>query len=124
MAPRTVDAAVVQKDSLGVDEFLCKLVTLEDQLASFKLQRKVPHHHQRSRSSSKSRCLYTILREDTATTISDSGEMPLGQMRTASMSRERTPSSRCHGESCCRNFRPQIPVICQGQRNQQSTPCG
>ncbi|GFU32587.1 retrovirus-related Pol polyprotein from transposon opus [Trichonephila clavipes] len=58
MAPRTVDAAVVQKDSLGVDELLSKLVTLEDQLASLKLQRKVPHHHQRSRSSCKSRRCY------------------------------------------------------------------
>ncbi|GFV82910.1 transposon Ty3-G Gag-Pol polyprotein [Trichonephila clavipes] len=58
MAPRTVDAAVVQKDSLEVDELLSKLVTLEDQLASLKLQRKVPHHHQKSRSSSKSRRRY------------------------------------------------------------------
>ncbi|GFX30143.1 transposon Ty3-I Gag-Pol polyprotein [Trichonephila clavipes] len=52
MAPRTIDAAVVQKDSLGVDELLDKLVTLEDQLASLKLQQKVrsprPHHHQRT----------------------------------------------------------------------------
>ncbi|GFY78993.1 hypothetical protein TNIN_457091 [Trichonephila inaurata madagascariensis] len=62
MAPRTVDAAAVQKDTLGVDELLSKLVTLEDQLASLKLQRKVrssrPHHHQRSRSRSKSRRRY------------------------------------------------------------------
>ncbi|GFU32731.1 hypothetical protein TNCV_1294641 [Trichonephila clavipes] len=57
MAPRTVDAAV-QKDSLDVDELLSKLVTLEDQLASLKLQRKVPHHHQRSRSSCESRRSY------------------------------------------------------------------
>ncbi|GFU83369.1 transposon Ty3-I Gag-Pol polyprotein [Trichonephila clavipes] len=52
MAPRTIDAAVVQKDSLGVDELLSKLVTLEEQLVSLKLQRKVqssrPHHHQRT----------------------------------------------------------------------------
>ncbi|GFW16641.1 transposon Ty3-G Gag-Pol polyprotein [Trichonephila clavipes] len=58
MAPRGVDAAVVQKDSLGVDELLFKLVTLEDQLASLRLQRKVPHQHQRSRSSSKSKRRY------------------------------------------------------------------
>ncbi|GFY06853.1 transposon Ty3-I Gag-Pol polyprotein [Trichonephila clavipes] len=51
MAPRTIDAAVVQKDSLEVDELLSKLVTLEDQLDSLKLQRKFPHYHQRSRSS-------------------------------------------------------------------------
>ncbi|GFX85352.1 transposon Ty3-I Gag-Pol polyprotein [Trichonephila clavipes] len=51
MAPRTIDAAVVQKDSLRVVEPLSKLVSLEEQLASLKLQRKVqgssPHHHQR-----------------------------------------------------------------------------
>ncbi|GFW04646.1 hypothetical protein TNCV_3066641 [Trichonephila clavipes] len=62
MAPRTIDAAVVQKDSLGVDELLSKLVSLEEQLASLKLQRKVqgssPHHHQRSRIRSKSRLRY------------------------------------------------------------------
>ncbi|GFW35701.1 hypothetical protein TNCV_4435501 [Trichonephila clavipes] len=62
MAPRTIDAAVVQKNSLRVDELLSKLVSLEEQLASLKLQRKVrsssPHHHQRSRSRSKSRRRY------------------------------------------------------------------
>ncbi|GFW69537.1 transposon Ty3-I Gag-Pol polyprotein [Trichonephila clavipes] len=45
-----------------VDELLSKLVSLEEQLASLKLQRKVrsssPHHHQRSRSRSKSRRRY------------------------------------------------------------------
>ncbi|GFW15237.1 transposon Ty3-G Gag-Pol polyprotein [Trichonephila clavipes] len=54
MPPRTIDAAVVQKDSLRVDKLLSKLVSLEEQLASLKLQRKVqssrPHHHQRSRT--------------------------------------------------------------------------
>ncbi|GFY06834.1 transposon Ty3-G Gag-Pol polyprotein [Trichonephila clavipes] len=55
MAPRTIDAAVVQKDSLGVDELLSKLVTLEHQLDSLKLQRKFPHYHQRSRSSIEKR---------------------------------------------------------------------
>ncbi|GFX19387.1 hypothetical protein TNCV_3015261 [Trichonephila clavipes] len=62
MALRTIDAAVVQKNSLRVDELLSKLVSLEEQLASLKLQRKVrsssPHHHQRSRSRSKSRRCY------------------------------------------------------------------
>ncbi|GFW10513.1 hypothetical protein TNCV_893081 [Trichonephila clavipes] len=62
MALRTIDAAVVQKNSLRVDELLSKLVSLEEQLASLKLQRKVrsssPHHHQRSRSRSKSRRHY------------------------------------------------------------------
>ncbi|GFW06105.1 hypothetical protein TNCV_4478971 [Trichonephila clavipes] len=62
MAPRTIDAAVVQKGSLRVDELLSKLVSLEEQLASLKLQRKVQssrsHHHQRSRSRSKSRRRY------------------------------------------------------------------
>ncbi|GFT98210.1 hypothetical protein TNCV_789991 [Trichonephila clavipes] len=62
MALRTIDAAVVQKNSLRVDELLSKLVSLEEQLASLKLQRKVrsssPHHHQRSRSRSKSRRRY------------------------------------------------------------------
>ncbi|GFT72381.1 hypothetical protein TNCV_3609251 [Trichonephila clavipes] len=62
MAPRTMDAAVVQKGSLRVDELLSKLVSLEEPLASLKLQRKVqssrPHHHQRSRSRSKSRRRY------------------------------------------------------------------
>ncbi|GFV60053.1 transposon Ty3-G Gag-Pol polyprotein [Trichonephila clavipes] len=58
----TIDAAVVQKNSLRVDELLSKLVNLEEQLASLKLQRKFqssrPHHHQRSRSRSKSRRRY------------------------------------------------------------------
>ncbi|GFW84194.1 retrovirus-related Pol polyprotein from transposon opus [Trichonephila clavipes] len=62
MAPRTIGAAVVQKGSLRVDELLSKLVSLEEQLASLKLQRKVqssrPHHHQRSRGHSKSRRRY------------------------------------------------------------------
>ncbi|GFX76403.1 transposon Ty3-G Gag-Pol polyprotein [Trichonephila clavipes] len=62
MALRTIDAAVVQKNSLRVDELLSKLVSLEEQLASLKLERKVqsssPHHHQRSRSRSKSRRRY------------------------------------------------------------------
>ncbi|GFV82691.1 retrovirus-related Pol polyprotein from transposon opus [Trichonephila clavipes] len=62
MAPRTIDAAVVQKDSLRVDELLSKLVSLEEPLASLKLQRKVqgssPHQNQRSRSRSKSRRRY------------------------------------------------------------------
>ncbi|GFV24320.1 hypothetical protein TNCV_3282701 [Trichonephila clavipes] len=57
-----MDAAVVQKNSLRVDELLSKLVSLEEQLTSLKLQRKVrsssPHHHQRSRSRSKSRRRY------------------------------------------------------------------
>ncbi|GFV83737.1 retrovirus-related Pol polyprotein from transposon opus [Trichonephila clavipes] len=50
------------ENSLRVDELLSKLVSLEEQLASLKLQRKVrsssPHHHQRSRSRSKSRRRY------------------------------------------------------------------
>ncbi|GFT97081.1 hypothetical protein TNCV_177071 [Trichonephila clavipes] len=58
MAVRTIDAAVVQKDSLGVDELLSKLVSLEEQLASLKLQRKVqgssPHHHQRTVDAAES----------------------------------------------------------------------
>ncbi|GFX42545.1 retrovirus-related Pol polyprotein from transposon opus [Trichonephila clavipes] len=62
MALRTIDAAVVQKNSLRVDELLSKLVSLEEQLASLKLQRKFrsssSHHHQRSRSRSKSRRRY------------------------------------------------------------------
>ncbi|GFW10561.1 transposon Ty3-G Gag-Pol polyprotein [Trichonephila clavipes] len=62
MALRTMDAAVVQKNSPRVDELLSKLVSLEEQLTSLKLQRKVrsssPHHHQRSRSRSKSRRRY------------------------------------------------------------------
>ncbi|GFW82757.1 transposon Ty3-G Gag-Pol polyprotein [Trichonephila clavipes] len=51
-----------EENSLRVDELLSKLVSLEEQLASLKLQRKVrsssPHHHQRSRSRSKSRRRY------------------------------------------------------------------
>ncbi|GFV74078.1 hypothetical protein TNCV_4509851 [Trichonephila clavipes] len=84
MAPKTIDAAVVQKDSLRVDELLSKLVSLEEQLASLKLQRKVqssrPHHHQRSRSRSKSRRRYNP-QVNIAITISDSG-------RSASLDRE------------------------------------
>ncbi|GFV05789.1 transposon Ty3-G Gag-Pol polyprotein [Trichonephila clavipes] len=52
MALRTIDAVVVQKNSLRVDELLSKLVSLEEQLASLMLQRKFrssrPHHHQRT----------------------------------------------------------------------------
>ncbi|GFY23765.1 transposable element Tc3 transposase [Trichonephila clavipes] len=52
----------LKKGPLRVDELLSKLVSLEEQLASLKLQRKVqssrPHHHQRSRSRSKSRRRY------------------------------------------------------------------
>ncbi|GFS63791.1 transposon Ty3-G Gag-Pol polyprotein [Trichonephila clavipes] len=85
MAPRTIDAAVVQKNSLRVDELLSKLVSLEEQLASLKLRRKFqssrPHHHQRSRSRSKSRRCYNPQGEDIASTISDSG-------RSASLDRE------------------------------------
>ncbi|GFU83364.1 hypothetical protein TNCV_872821 [Trichonephila clavipes] len=86
MAPRTIDAAVVRKDSLRVDELLSKLVTLEEQLVSLKLQRKVqssrPHHHQRSRiavnqgattTSGKILLLPFPIRE----------EVPPWQMRTA-----------------------------------------
>ncbi|GFY20316.1 transposon Ty3-G Gag-Pol polyprotein [Trichonephila clavipes] len=76
MAARTIDAALVQKDSLGVDELLSKLVSLEEQLASLKLQRKVqgssPHQNQRSRSRSKSRRRYNP-QGNIAITISDSG---------------------------------------------------
>ncbi|GFT61142.1 transposon Ty3-G Gag-Pol polyprotein [Trichonephila clavipes] len=65
MAPRTIDAVMVQKDSLRVIELLSKLVSLEEQLASLKLQRKVqsssPHQNQRSRSRSKSRRRYNPL---------------------------------------------------------------
>ncbi|GFT51933.1 hypothetical protein TNCV_1226491 [Trichonephila clavipes] len=50
-------------DTLRVDELLSKLVSLEEQLASLKLQPKVqssrPHHHQRSRSRRKSRRRYS-----------------------------------------------------------------
>ncbi|GFY29717.1 hypothetical protein TNCV_1812951 [Trichonephila clavipes] len=69
----------------------------------------------------------TILREDIASTISDSGRsasLVNAYSRAASMSRETNPSSRRRGESCCRHFRPQIPVIFQGQRNRMSIPCG
>ncbi|GFU55873.1 uncharacterized protein TNCV_2255631 [Trichonephila clavipes] len=62
MAPRTIDVAAVQKDSTGVDQLMAKIATLEDQIASLKLQRKFrspsPHHLQRSRSRTKSRRLY------------------------------------------------------------------
>ncbi|GFT99472.1 hypothetical protein TNCV_3239261 [Trichonephila clavipes] len=76
MALRTIDAAVVQKNSLRVDELLSKLVSLEEQLASLKLQRKVrsssPHHHQRVEVAANQGAA-TILRDDIASTISDSG---------------------------------------------------
>ncbi|GFW93160.1 retrovirus-related Pol polyprotein from transposon 17.6 [Trichonephila clavipes] len=84
MALRTMDAAVVQKNSLRVDELLSKLVSLEEQLTSLKLQRKVrsssPHHHQRSKFAANQGAA-TILRDDIASTISDSG-------RSVSLDRE------------------------------------
>ncbi|GFT90165.1 hypothetical protein TNCV_1347661 [Trichonephila clavipes] len=62
MAPRTIDASAVQKDSVGKDQLMAKIATLEGQIASLKLQRKFrspsPHHHQRCRSRSKSRRRY------------------------------------------------------------------
>ncbi|GFW22538.1 transposon Ty3-I Gag-Pol polyprotein [Trichonephila clavipes] len=62
MTPRTIDVAAVQKDSVGVDQLMAKVATIEDQIASLKLQRKFrgpsPHHHQMSRSRSKSRRRY------------------------------------------------------------------
>ncbi|GFU91656.1 hypothetical protein TNCV_5115821 [Trichonephila clavipes] len=62
MAPRTIDAAAVQKDSVKVDQLMAKIATLEGQIASLKLQWKfrslIPHHLQRSRSRSKSRRRY------------------------------------------------------------------
>ncbi|GFT12182.1 RNA-directed DNA polymerase from mobile element jockey [Trichonephila clavipes] len=50
----------------------------------------------------------TILRENIAITISDSGRsasLANAYRRAPSMSRETNPSSRRRGESCCRNFR-------------------
>ncbi|GFX28083.1 transposon Ty3-I Gag-Pol polyprotein [Trichonephila clavipes] len=118
MAPRTVDIAAV-KDYLGVDELLYKLVSLEEQLASLKLQRKVqgssPHQNQRSRNRSKSRRHYNP-EEKYCYYYFRFGKKCLlvnAYSRAASMSREMNPSSRRHGESCCRHFRPQSPVICQ-----------
>ncbi|GFY25707.1 uncharacterized protein TNCV_3060391 [Trichonephila clavipes] len=109
MAPRTIDVAVVQKDSVEVDQLMAKIATLEGQIASLKLQWKFRspsfHHHQKSRSRSKSR----PQGEDTASTISNSGRNASranGYSHAASMSRKTNPSSRRRGESCCRNFRP------------------
>ncbi|GFX13176.1 hypothetical protein TNCV_2989401 [Trichonephila clavipes] len=69
---------------LRVDELLSKLVSLEEQLASLKLQRKVrsssPHHHQRVEVAANQGAA-KILRDDIASTISDSG-------RSASLDRE------------------------------------
>ncbi|GFS57536.1 hypothetical protein TNIN_119551 [Trichonephila inaurata madagascariensis] len=51
MAPRTIDVAAVQKESVGMDQLMAKIATLEGQIASLKLQPKFrspsPHHHQR-----------------------------------------------------------------------------
>ncbi|GFW98455.1 hypothetical protein TNCV_4766821 [Trichonephila clavipes] len=62
MTPRTIDVAAVQKDSVGVDHLMAKIATLEGKIASLKLQRKFRspslHHHQKSRSRSKSRRRY------------------------------------------------------------------
>ncbi|GFW91745.1 hypothetical protein TNCV_4501641 [Trichonephila clavipes] len=75
MAPRAVDIAAVQ-DSAGVDQLMAKIATLEGQIASLKLQRKVrsssPHHHQRVEVAANQGAA-TILRDDIASTISDSG---------------------------------------------------
>ncbi|GFU56761.1 uncharacterized protein TNCV_2529091 [Trichonephila clavipes] len=130
MAPRTIDAAVAQKDSLRVDELPSKLVSLEEQLASLKLHRKFrsssPHHHQRSRSRSKSRCRYNPQGKYCYYHFRFGKKcFPVNAYRRAVlMSRETNPSSRRRGESCCRHFRPQIPVICQGQRNRMSISSG
>ncbi|GFT29355.1 transposon Ty3-G Gag-Pol polyprotein [Trichonephila clavipes] len=76
MALRTIDAAVVQKNSLRVDELLSKLVSLEEQLASLKLQRKVRAQALitiRGVEVAANQGAATILRDDIASTISDSG---------------------------------------------------
>ncbi|GFS96723.1 transposon Ty3-G Gag-Pol polyprotein [Trichonephila clavipes] len=76
MAPRTIDAAVVQKNSLRVDELLSKLVSLEEQLASLKLQRKfgaLALITIRGVEVAANQGAATILRDDIASTISDSG---------------------------------------------------
>ncbi|GFS54678.1 integrase catalytic domain-containing protein [Trichonephila clavipes] len=54
----------------------------------------------------------TILREDSASTISDSGRnvsLANAYSHAVSMGRETSPSSRRRGESCCRNYRPAKP---------------
>ncbi|GFW16178.1 transposon Ty3-I Gag-Pol polyprotein [Trichonephila clavipes] len=84
MALRTIDAAVVQKNSLRVDELLSKLVSLEEQLASLKLQRKVRAQALitiRGVEVAANQGAATILRDDIASTISDSG-------RSVSLDRE------------------------------------
>ncbi|GFV62150.1 transposon Ty3-I Gag-Pol polyprotein [Trichonephila clavipes] len=76
MALRTIDAAVVQKNSLRVDELLSKLVSLEEQLASLKLQRKFGAQALitiRGVEVAANQGAATILRDDIASTISDSG---------------------------------------------------
>ncbi|GFW35894.1 hypothetical protein TNCV_1927251 [Trichonephila clavipes] len=75
MALRTIDAAVVQKNSLRVDELLSKLVSLEEQLASLKLQRKKFGAQAlitiRGVEVAANQGAATILRDDIASTISD-----------------------------------------------------
>ncbi|GFX56933.1 transposon Ty3-I Gag-Pol polyprotein [Trichonephila clavipes] len=75
MAPRTIDVAAVHKNSVEVDQLLAKIATLEGQIAPFKLQRKFrslnSHHYQRVEVA-VNQCAATILREDSASTISDS----------------------------------------------------
>ncbi|GFW14320.1 transposon Ty3-I Gag-Pol polyprotein [Trichonephila clavipes] len=94
MAPRKDDAAVVQKDSLGVDEFLSKLIRLEDQLASLKLQRKVPHHHQRSRNLVKAYYQISIAEEDKEkTAITTPDLVCTSSMNTMSFGLMNAPSS-------------------------------
>ncbi|GFW38173.1 transposon Ty3-G Gag-Pol polyprotein [Trichonephila clavipes] len=73
MAPRTIDAAVVQKNSLRVDELLSKLVSLEEQLASLKLQRKFLLITIRGVEVAANQGAATILRKNIDITISDSG---------------------------------------------------
>ncbi|GFX80390.1 hypothetical protein TNCV_3820471 [Trichonephila clavipes] len=105
MAPRTIDAAVVQKNSLRVDELLSKLVSLEEQLASLKLQRKVRALALitiRGVEVAANQGAATILRDDIASTISDSGRsasLVNAYSRAVSMSRETNTSSRRRGES-------------------------
>ncbi|GFW94078.1 retrovirus-related Pol polyprotein from transposon opus [Trichonephila clavipes] len=118
MAPRTIDAAVVQKNSLRVDELLSKLVSLEEELASLKLQRKVqgssPHHHQRSRSRSKSRHRYNPQGKYCYYHFRFGKKCLPGKCVQPCSFNEpgnESPSSRRRGESCCRHFKPQIRLF-------------
>ncbi|GFX33105.1 retrovirus-related Pol polyprotein from transposon opus [Trichonephila clavipes] len=120
MGPRTVDIAAVQIPQ--EDQLMAKIATLEGQIASLKLQkRKVrsssPLITIRGVEVAANQGAATILRDDIASTIPIQRSVSPGKcVQPCSFNEpgKRIPAVDAAASPCCRYFRPQIPVICQG----------